>query len=65
VLDLYDAVTAASDVQREPEFAPPRLGELQRSVLDPERAARELRWRARHGLDEGLRATWKWISDSG
>jgi len=65
VLDLYDAVTAASGVRREPELAPPRLGELQRSVLDPERAARELRWQARHGLDEGLRATWKWISDSG
>jgi UDP-glucose 4-epimerase len=62
VLELYDAISEAAGVRREPEFADPRLGELQRSFLDPNLAERELGWRARHSLDEGLRATWEWMS---
>jgi UDP-glucose 4-epimerase len=62
VLELYDAISRASGVERDPEFAPARLGELQRSFLDPGLAERELGWRARHSLDEGLRETWNWMS---
>jgi nucleoside-diphosphate-sugar epimerase len=40
------------------------LGELQRSFLDPELAARELGFRAMVGLDDGLAATWEWIRES-
>jgi UDP-glucose 4-epimerase len=61
VLELYDACRRVARVQTEPEFADPRPGELQRSFLDPERAERELGFRAEVGLDEGLRATWEWI----
>ena len=39
--------------------APARPGELQRSVLDPARAERELGFRADVDLEEGLRLTWK------
>jgi UDP-glucose 4-epimerase len=62
VLELYDAISRASGIDRAPEHAPARLGELQRSVLDPGRAERELGWRPRRSLDEGLRATWEWMS---
>ena len=62
VLELYDAVSRVSGVEREPELAPARLGELQRSVLDPGLAERELGWRPRRTLDEGLRETWEWMS---
>jgi UDP-glucose 4-epimerase len=62
VLELYDAISRVSGVDREPELAPPRLGELQRSVLDPGLAERELGWRPRHSLEAGLRATWEWMS---
>jgi UDP-glucose 4-epimerase len=62
VLELYEAISRVSGVEREPEQAPARLGELQRSVLDPGRAERELGWRPRHSLDDGLRATWEWMS---
>jgi UDP-glucose 4-epimerase len=62
VLELYEAIARASGVEREPELAPARLGELQRSFLDPGRAERELGWRPRHSLDDGLRATWEWMS---
>jgi UDP-glucose 4-epimerase len=41
----------------EPEFAPPRTGEVQRIALDSSRAASDLGWRARTGLRDGLRLT--------
>jgi len=41
----------------EPEFAPPRPGEVQRISLDASRAERELGWRAETGVAEGLRLT--------
>ncbi len=41
----------------EPEFAPARPGEVQRSAIDPSRAERELSWRAEISLEEGLRLT--------
>jgi UDP-glucose 4-epimerase len=42
----------------EAEYAPPRPGDLLRSVLDPDRAERELGWRAEHDLERGVRETW-------
>ena len=62
VVGLYDAIRAASGIDREPAFAPARLGELQRSVLDASLAERELGWRPEHTLARGLAATWEWIS---
>jgi len=62
VVDLYDAIRAVSGVEREPAFAPARLGELQRSVVDPSLAARELGWTPEHTLADGLRSTWEWIA---
>lgn len=41
----------------EPEFAPPREGEVQRSCIDPTQADRELRWEPKVDLEEGLRLT--------
>jgi UDP-glucose 4-epimerase len=41
----------------EPEFAPPRAGEVQRISLDASRAEQALNWRAEVELDEGLRLT--------
>jgi UDP-glucose 4-epimerase len=61
VLELLDACTRAAGVDTEPVFAPPRAGELQRSVLDPKLAERELGFRARTALGEGLSATWEFV----
>lgn len=41
----------------EPQLAPPRPGEVQRISLDATRAERELGWRPRTGLEDGLRLT--------
>jgi UDP-glucose 4-epimerase len=62
VLDLYERIQRAAGSDREPEFAEPRPGELQRSVLDPSLTQRELGWQPQHSLDAGLAQTWAWIS---
>jgi UDP-glucose 4-epimerase len=61
VLDLLDTCLRASGVEAEPVFDPPRLGELQRSVLDPSLAERELGFRAQTPFEDGIAATWESI----
>jgi UDP-glucose 4-epimerase len=41
----------------EPEFAPPRAGEVQRNALDPARAREVLGFEARVGVEQGLEKT--------
>jgi UDP-glucose 4-epimerase len=43
----------------EPEFAPARLGEVERSCLSAARAREALGWRARTPIGEGLRLTYE------
>jgi UDP-glucose 4-epimerase len=60
ILELHELCRRASGTEGEPEHAPPRLGELERSVLDGGRAEDGLRWRPQLSLENGLRATWEW-----
>jgi UDP-glucose 4-epimerase len=62
VVELYDRIARVAESDQKAELAPARLGELQRSFLDPSLAERELGFRAEHGLDAGLGRTWEWIS---
>jgi UDP-glucose 4-epimerase len=62
VVELLDLCLRVAGKDVEPEFAPRRPGELQRSVLDPSRAVDELGWRPERSLDAGLRETWEWFS---
>jgi UDP-glucose 4-epimerase len=59
--DVLELVSALGELggsgDFEPEFAPPRTGEVQRISIDPARAASELGWRAEMDLSEGLRVT--------
>jgi UDP-glucose 4-epimerase len=58
VLELVSALGELGDAgDFEPEFAPPRTGEVQRISVDPARAERELGWRPQMSLAEGLRVT--------
>jgi UDP-glucose 4-epimerase len=41
----------------EPQFAEPRLGEIERSCLDVTRAREELGWGVKTPLNDGIRAT--------
>jgi UDP-glucose 4-epimerase len=57
VLELAQRLGELEGVEFEPELAPARTGEVQRVSIDPARAERELGWRARTDLAEGLRLT--------
>jgi len=60
VVELFDLCRRVAGKENvEPEFAPPRPGELQRSVLDVSRAVDELSWRPERSLEDGLRETWE------
>jgi UDP-glucose 4-epimerase len=45
----------------EPQLAPARAGEVQRSSLDPRRSREVLRFEARVALEEGMRRTLRWV----
>jgi UDP-glucose 4-epimerase len=64
VLGLLEVCLDVSGVEVEAVFDPPRLGELQRSVLDRGLAERELGFRARTALTDGIRATWEFVQSA-
>jgi UDP-glucose 4-epimerase len=61
VLELVAGMRRATGTEFAVEHGPERLGDLQRSVLDPGLAARGLGWRPETSLDEGLRRTWEFF----
>ena len=61
VAELYELCARVAGSDRTPEHAPARLGELQRSFLDPTLAAETLGFRAMVDLEDGLRSTWDWV----
>ena len=58
VNELFEAVRTVAGSDASAEYADARPGDLLRSVLDVSRAERELDWRPRTTLEEGLRTTW-------
>jgi UDP-glucose 4-epimerase len=65
VLDLFEVCRRVSGVDVEPVFDSPRLGELQRSVLDASLAERELGFAAATSFDDGIASTWDFIRAEG
>jgi UDP-glucose 4-epimerase len=65
VTQLHAACARVAGVDASPAHEEARLGDVQRSVLDPALIERELGWRAQVPLDEGLRRTWAWMKDQG
>ena len=63
VVALWEACLAAAGKEATAANGPARLGELQRSCLDPRRAETTLHWRAEVPLSTGLRDTWEWIRE--
>ena len=60
VADLHAACARVAGTDQAPRHEPARLGDVQRSVLDARLIERELGWRARVSLDDGLARTWAW-----
>jgi UDP-glucose 4-epimerase len=61
VVELLEVCQRIAGTSLEPELAPARPGEIQRSVLDPSRAVDELGWRPERSLEDGLRETWEFF----
>jgi UDP-glucose 4-epimerase len=64
VVELADACCKVAGVSAPLGHEPARVGELQRSVLDPSLAERELGFRAQTRLHDGLAATWEFVRES-
>jgi UDP-glucose 4-epimerase len=64
VVELAGACCSVAGVPAPLEHEPARVGELQRSVLDPRLAERELGFRAGTTLHDGLAATWEFVRGS-
>jgi UDP-glucose 4-epimerase len=62
--ELHTAVAAAVGGPDEPEFHPPRLGDLRRSSLDIGLAGKVLGWRPQVTLEEGVRRTVDYFRDT-
>jgi UDP-glucose 4-epimerase len=62
VVDLAQVIAKVAGVPVDPLFAPARPGELQRSALAVERAARDLGWRPVTPLETGVGAVYRWIA---
>jgi UDP-glucose 4-epimerase len=60
VLDVARTLAGAAGVTPNIEFAAERRGELARSLLSPAKAEAVFDWKARVGIDEGLRRTFEW-----
>lgn len=63
VADLHAACARVAGIDHEPRHEPARLGDVQRSVLDARLIERELGWRPRVSLDDGLARTWTWMKE--
>jgi UDP-glucose 4-epimerase len=53
-LEVFEAVRAAVGSRTEPAFAPVRAGEVERIALDASKAERELGWKWKVGLTDGI-----------
>ena len=60
VLAALRKAAGLGDDELQPEFAPSRLGELQRSALDVRRARAELGFTAESSLQDGMARTLEW-----
>jgi UDP-glucose 4-epimerase len=57
VLELGEAIAETVGTAFEPQFEPARLGEVQRTVVDPSRAGVALGWHAETSMADGLDRT--------
>lgn len=59
VLQIMDAVRRVTGIDFDPVICPRRPGDPARIVASGERAARDLGWAMRHGLDEMVSSAWQ------
>jgi UDP-glucose 4-epimerase len=62
VLEMVRAFEVATGKPVPYRMAPRRLGDIATCYADPTKAELELGWKARRGLEEMMRDTWRWLS---
>jgi UDP-glucose 4-epimerase len=62
VLELASMIAQITGDDTEAEFAPARIGELQRSALESQQAERDLGWRPSIPLADGVEAVVRWLA---
>ncbi len=63
VNEVLKSLAKETKKEVKPRYAMAKKGEQKRSCLDYSKAKKELGWRPRHSLEEGLRETIKWFSN--
>ena len=62
ILDVVDRIRTTTGRAIEPVFKQGRKFDVPRAVLDISRVQRDLGWKPRVSLDEGLALSWDWVS---
>jgi UDP-glucose 4-epimerase len=65
VLEIFDALAAATGFDDRPQFEAEKPGDVARSVVDPSRAKAKLGWEAWTTLETGIRRTVEWYRTQG
>ena len=65
LLQLLDILSEFAGRRVEPQFAPPRVGDIRRSYADISRGVAALGYRPRVALADGLRETFAWYREYG
>ena len=63
VNDLANSMKIQFKSEINPIYKPPREGELNRSVLNNTKAKKELNWKPRYSLDDGMKQVFSWLRD--
>ena len=61
VLELLDELNKIMGLSVAPDFQPSRLGDVRRTLADPSKAQRLLKWQGKVNFIEGLRRTVEWF----
>lgn len=64
VNQIYRHLADICDFEADPEYAPPRTGELARIALDAGKAAELLKWSPSTSIRQGLELTARWYEES-
>jgi UDP-glucose 4-epimerase len=63
IYEIYENMAEVAGYGQQPRYGPARTGDVVRIVLDPSLAERELGWRARMPLFDGLTMTYAFFRD--
>jgi UDP-glucose 4-epimerase len=62
--ELYKIISKLLRTKIKPKYAPEKPGDLKRSCLDISLAKRELKWKPKYNLEEGVKKTIEWTLDT-